>query len=116
MIMDKKLILLLVGVILISGCIGQQETPPEKLTSDREKAISECKQECNSKLKANEDLSNGPCLLDPIADLPDWVCDVAHKPRQDVDNQPVNQCGAFREGRANHFVEVDINCEIIQIW
>ena len=110
MIMNKKLILLLIGIILISGCISQKETP----MSDKDKAIAECKQECNSKLKANVDLSNGPCLLNPIQDLPDWVCDVAHKPRQDIDNQVDNQCSAYREGRAHHFVEVDTNCELIQ--
>jgi hypothetical protein len=108
MIMNKKLIMLSIGVVLISGCIGQ--TP----TSDKDKAISECKQECKDKLEANLDLSNGPCLLDPVPNLPDWVCDVAHEPRQSVDNQPENQCSSFREGKAHHFVEVDTNCELIR--
>jgi len=104
--MNKKMILLLVGNILISGCIGQSPT------SDKDKAISECKQECKDKLKTM-DLSNGPCLLNPIKDLPDWVCDVAHEPRQTADNQPENQCSSFREGKAHHFVEVDTNCNLI---
>ena len=109
MIMDKKLILLLIGVILISGCIGQLTV------SDKDKATLECIKVCNENLKKGIDLSKGPCLLDPIAVFPDWVCDVAHNPRQTVDNQPENQCSVFRDGKAHHFVEVDVNCELIQV-
>lgn len=112
MIMNKKIILSLIGIVIVSGCIGQKETS----TSDKDKAILECKQECNSKLKANVNLSNGPCLLNPINDLPDWVCDVAHEPRQIVDNQLENQCSSFSEGKSQHFIEVDTNCELIQSW
>ncbi len=43
-----------------------------------------------------------------------WVCDVAHSPREDVDNLPENQCREFGEGKANHFVEVNPNCEFIK--
>jgi hypothetical protein len=106
------LVLTLVGVILMSGCISQEE-----VVSDKDKAISACVDECRSRLDAGEDLSVGPCLLNPIPDLPDWVCDVAHSPRvPEVDNQPENQCSAFREGRASHFVEVDPGCELIRTW
>lgn len=105
------LTLVLLGIVLISGCIGQ-----EAEITDEEKAISACKAECNSRLSAGEGLSAGPCLLDPIPESPDWVCDVAHEPRQDIDDQPENQCSAFRERRANHFVEVDPNCEFIKAW
>jgi hypothetical protein len=105
------LILALVGVVLISGCIGQ-----EGATSEKDKAISACIDECLSRLDAGEDLSVGPCLLNPIPDLPDWVCDVAHDPRESVDNRPENQCSAFREGRSHHFVEVNPSCELIKTW
>lgn len=107
---NKKLILLLIGTIFISGCIGQPSV------SDKDKAISECKQECNNNLKTNVDLNNGPCLLNPISDLPDWVCDVAHEPRQTVDDDSKNQCSVFRNGQAHHFIEVDPNCSLIKTW
>lgn len=108
--MKSKLIviLLLLAMVLISGCIGQEEV------TDKERAKSACIDECNSRLDAGEDLSNGPCLLNPIPDALDWVCDVAHDPRQLIDNQPENQCSAYREGRAHHFVEVDPDCKFIQ--
>ena len=33
--------------------------------------------------------------------------DVAHDPRQAVDDDPANQCAAYRSGEAHHFVELD---------
>ena len=42
------------------------------------------------------------------------VCDVAHSPREAVDDLPENQCADFREGRAHHFVEVTPDCRFIR--
>jgi uncharacterized protein YceK len=104
------LIILVFAVTLLSGCVGQEtRTYSEEVTSA-------CVDECKAWLNAGKDMSNGPCLLNPIKDMPDWVCDVAHSPRQSVDDNPNNQCSAFGEGRANHFVEVNPNCELIKTW
>jgi len=111
--MKIKSVLIILGLIcvfLFSGCT-QTETK-----TDVEKATLACINECKNWLNTDKDLSNGPCLLNPIPELPDWVCDVAHDPRQDMDNDPNNQCSAFREGRANHFVEVNLNCKLIKTW
>ena len=102
------IILTLISVLLLSGCIGQTETE-----TGVDKATLACVDECKSWLNADKDLSNGPCLLNPIPDVPDWVCDVAHDPRQDVDNLPENQCSEYGK-TANHFVELDPNCEFIK--
>lgn len=76
--------------------------------------IDACIKLCNS-AKAYQDLSNGPCLGNPIPEYPDWVCDVAHSPRQtSVDDLTKNQCSAYREGRVAHFVEVDTNCNLLR--
>jgi len=66
---------------------------------------------CKTNLNRNTDLSNGPCL-GLIA--PDWVCDVAHNPRIEIDNLFENTCADFANGVANHFVEVNENCELIE--
>jgi hypothetical protein len=79
-------------------------------------AIQKCIEACRSATISGADLSNGPCLLDPIPDLKDWVCDVAHNPRQQIDNLPENQCSSFREGKASHFVEVDPSCNFIRAY
>ena len=60
------------------------------------------------------DLSAGPCLAERLPGLPDWVVDVAHDPRQAVDDQPVNQCARYRAGEAHHFVELDPDGELIR--
>jgi hypothetical protein len=50
------------------------------------------------------DMSRGPCL--GIIEE-GWVADVAHDPRQPVDDDPANQCPEYRSGDADHFVELD---------
>jgi type II secretory pathway pseudopilin PulG len=84
--------------------------------NEKEKAIEKCVNACKQAMIAGKDLSNGPCLLNPIPELKDWVCDVAHWPRQPVDNLAENQCSYFREGKARHFVEVDIACNFIRAY
>jgi hypothetical protein len=104
------LISVLPAILLLSGCIS------EETKTDQERAVLACTNECKTWLSAGKILSNGPCLLNTIQDVKDWVCDVAHNPRQIIDDSPNNQCSAFREGKAHHFVEVDLNCESIKTW
>lgn len=102
--------------VFLSGCVGQtkERTEGTSRLSPKETAISECKALCESALERGEDLSNGPCLANELEGADGWVCDVAHSPRQAVDNDPSNQCSAYRAGVATHFVEVDTNCELIR--
>ena len=60
------------------------------------------------------DLTDGPCIAEQLPDLPDWVADVAHDPRTDVDDQADNQCARHREGEAHHFVELTPDGELIR--
>lgn len=57
------------------------------------------------------DFSKGPCL-GKAAD--DWVVDIAHNPRQAVDDKAGNQCADYVEGRAHHFVELDPDGKLIK--
>lgn len=75
----------------------------------------QCVTLCQQQLAAEAELSAGPCLGNPTPGYPDWVCDVAHSPRTASDNDPANQCAAYREGSARHFVEVDANCNVIRV-
>ena len=59
------------------------------------------------------DLENGSCLTNDL--IPNWVADIVHNPRQPVDNLPENQCPAYLEGRAKHFVELDQKGNIIRV-
>lgn len=107
--MDKKIFIagILVVVLLFSGCVTKEEVKE----SDKEKAIEECVKICKNFKNSGEDLDS-KCLSNDF--YPDWVCDVAHSPRKAEDNLPENQCSAFREGKAHHFVEVDENCTLIR--
>lgn len=105
----KKILILLGLLILVSGCVqksGQAQSEIENLKQ-------ECIQACQQALKNNQDLSEGPCLLDPMENE-EWVCDVAHTPRQSVDNKRENQCNAWYEGTAKHFIEVTPECKFIK--
>jgi len=96
--------------VLISGCVSQPiltGTPVIQAEDAKRACVNLCKQ-----AKLSQDLSNGPCLSNEVAR--NWVCDVAHDPRLEVDNNPANQCSAYREGKAQHFVEVDPDCNLIR--
>ncbi len=74
-------------------------------STDRDAAIARARQVYAEERARGTDFASGPCIAEDLA--PDWVADVAHQPRQPVDDQAENQCKAFREGRAHHFVELD---------
>ena len=105
---------ILLSAILFSGCTSTTDSTDTtdstgSVTNDQK---SLCISLCEKYLANGTNLSNGPCLSNQIAD--DWVCDVAHSPREQVDNNPDNQCPAFRQGQAHHFIEVDPSCVFIQ--
>jgi len=112
----KKIFLIAIAIIAIILLSLPVFFYFKKEKSDQEKAIEICIEECRKAMIAGKDLSNGPCLLNPIKELPDWVCDVAHNPRVEIDNLKENQCSAFYEGKAKHFVEVDITCKLIKVY
>jgi hypothetical protein len=104
------LILLLIPIVLFCGCTQPTHSTPV--------AQDLCIQLCNSALNADQNLDTGPCLSDNNDEwnVNDWVCDIAHSPRLDIDNLPENQCLAYTEGQAHHFVEVDENCKLIRVY
>lgn len=122
--MEKELLVLTaVALTLFSGCVGQSGeggTPAGTEATAEETAVSKCKELCQSALAEGRDLSNGPCLSDdnPEWDVSGWVCDVAHKPRQPVDNQRENQCDewweGYNKGNPPKFVEVSPECGFIK--
>ena len=79
-------------------------------------AFRACQQSCIHTLEAgdNASLEIGPCLLDPIPVQPDWVCDIAHSPRQPADNLPENQCSFYRSSQSVHFIELSPECRLLR--
>jgi len=122
----RKTILIILPLILIivTGCKQQIQNTSDaitglgaaeqKLQADKDIAVINARTIFRQAQINGQDLSNGPCLSNNL--MPDWVLDIAHDPRQSVDNLPENQCSAFREGEAHHFIEMDESGKIIKIY
>ena len=91
-----------VAAAALTGCGGKKASPA--LVAEAHAAYMHAK-------LSGVDMSRGPCLGVVATD---WVADVAHDPRQDVDDDPRNQCKAYRNGKAHHFVELDTNGDLIR--
>lgn len=91
--------------MLVTGCGGG---PSE---GERDAAITAAKDAYAEAVEQGVDMSNGPCLG---VILDNWVADVAHEPREEIDDEPANQCEAYRKGEAEHFVELDLDGNVIR--
>jgi hypothetical protein len=80
--------------------------------AERERAIEAARASYEQAVAAGVDLSPGPRLGDPV--IPGWVADVAHEPREPVDDEPANQCASYRSGEAGHVVELDVDGTLIR--
>jgi hypothetical protein len=96
-----------------SACGGGDDEPSQ---SEKLQAIGQAQVAFQQAKVAGQDLSAGPCIAEslPAPGLTDWVADVAHDPRQPVDDQPQNQCQRFRNGDAHHFVELTPTGQLIR--
>ena len=104
------ILLILIGAaIFLGGCTRQVNISSQTFLSDA------CIQACENALSSGKNIESGPCLFNPYSQDKNWVCDVAHEPRQAIDNLQENQCEAFRKGTAKHFIEVTQDCKIIRI-
>lgn len=76
-------------------------------------AINQAKHFYSLANQASVDLSSGPCLSNAL--MPGWVADIAHNPREVIDDNPINQCSAYINGTAEHFVELDLEGNLIRV-
>lgn len=96
-------------VVALIGCGGGSTAP-----SNQDRAIDEAMKAYQQAKASGKDLSDGPCIAEQLPGLDDWVADIAHEPRQPVDDEPANQCQRFRDGEAHHFVELDPSGDLIR--
>ena len=111
----KVAIALVVVVLAVIGLAWMYLSAPIRGT-DQDRAVYMCVFLCKAALNEGLDMDNGPCLSSGSAawDLEDWVCDVAHWPRQDTDTLAHNQCPEYGS-TASHFVEVNPDCVFIRV-
>lgn len=110
--MQKELLfaLSLSVIVITSFLVLISDTGPPKYEIDS--AVNQA-QYIYSQMKAQGmDFSNGPCLSNAL--MQGWVLDIAHSPRIATDDLQENQCPAYKEGRAEHFVELDLDGNLIR--
>lgn len=122
----SRILLILIITLFLGGCAIEKAKPTldlSKLNWGLEAQIAlQAADDVYQKAKAvGQDLTNGPCLSNALhgnVDYPEtmWVLDIAHNPRTDADNQPENQCSAFRGRQAHNFVELTPVGELIEIY
>lgn len=78
-----------------------------------DKAVNQARAVYKDKRAVGTDFSNGPCISNNL--FPEWVADTVHRPRVDSDNLPKNQCLEYLEGRAKHFVELDLEGNVVRV-
>ncbi len=102
------------GLGILAGCGRAPTAGDQPLTfeQEREKAIRAAMEIYKKEKEKGTDLSRGPCIAQEA--VPNWAVDVAHDPRQPVDDLPENQCASFREGRVGHFVELNPDGKLIR--
>ncbi len=95
----------------VTNTVNAVNSPGVRQAVTKNAAIAEAKAVFIAQEAQGVDFTNGPCLSNNL--LPDWVADVAHNPREDVDDVAENQCSAYRNGTAHHYVELDPNGQLI---
>ena len=124
----KKIIIFLLLLLVLTGC--QLEQPQSKQPLDFSKinmgleaefALRNARQIYQQAKTAGQDLASGPCLSNELQGNPDypqtlWVLDISHNPRQAIDDSPVNQCLAYLEDKADNFIELDPDGQLIKLY
>ena len=94
----------------IAGCGGDDSASE----SEKDRAVTAAQNAFQHARSQGEDLGEGPCISESLPGLSDWVADVAHDPREDVDDESENQCRRYRDGEADHFVELTPEGDLIR--
>lgn len=114
-------ILSIIAGVIITLFISKRRDKDELIRGDNykpgvsevlDKAVNQAKHVFSQNKKLGVDFSSGPCLTNAL--MPGWVADIAHNPRLAIDDLPENQCQAYKEGRASHFVELDPDGNLIR--
>ena len=104
----RKLVLAVLLAGALAGCGGVDE-------AEKDAAIAAARAVYEKERLAGTEFQRGPCIANPLPDpSSNWVVDVAHDPRRPEDDDPANQCSAYRDGKAEHSVELDPDGNLIR--
>lgn len=90
-----------------------REFKKEASVAVADQAIAKAKAVYLRALSNGTDMRNGPCLTNDL--MPDWVVDVVHSPREEIDNLPHNQCQRYVDGFSKHIVELDPSGNLVRV-
>lgn len=114
--MPKKLLLVtILTVILLTAFLTlflNRDTEETISRSEIDTVTNQAKFLYQQRKERGEDFSSGPCLSNSV--MQNWVADLVHNPRISADDLPQNMCPAFLEGRARHFVELDLEGDFVR--
>lgn len=82
------------------------------ISNDRSAVIEEAYLVYERYKQEGLDFSNGTCLSNEL--IQDWVLDIVHDPKTEVDDRPDNQCRDYILGVAHHFVELNPEGNLIR--
>lgn len=118
--MPKKLLffIVLITILLYAAFIYAQRPHDDGVykvgqSLEADRAVNQAKHFYALRKASGENFSTGPCLSDAL--MPNWVADIVHNPRQPVDDLPAYQCPAFIEGKSKHFVELDLEGNVVRV-
>jgi hypothetical protein len=95
---------LVVATPVFAGCGGGGDQTSTSVT--RQGVIDAAMRVYDQRKASGTDFATGPCISESLPGFEDWAADIAHDPRQPVDDQPANQCQSYRDGQTHHFVEL----------
>lgn len=114
--MPKLTLLIIVLIVIVLTGLGtilfNNSQPKATPKNEIDTAVNQARFLFSQRKEMGEDFSKGPCLSNAL--MPGWVVDIVHNPRIAIDDLPENQCPAYIEGKAKHFVELDLNGNLMR--
>lgn len=107
------IVLFVILAVSVLTLVWNKQDEPETTLKPGEAPISAAQTLFRQRLAEGMSMENGPCLTNDLK--PGWVVDIVHNPRQTVDDLEENQCAAYMEGRAQHFIELDLKGNIVRV-
>lgn len=107
------LFVLVMLIMRVKPISTEEKESVSKYTSFEMDLVEQAQKVYEIKVKEGWDFTNGPCLSNNLAGA--WVIDIAHSPRQAIDDLPENQCTAYLTGQASHFIELDLDGNLIRL-
>ncbi|MDO8429588.1 MAG: hypothetical protein Q7S88_03080, partial [Candidatus Daviesbacteria bacterium] len=103
----------LIVATLVVGLNREEGKLKRDTAVETDRAVGNAISQYKKSTSEGVNMASGPCLSNDL--MPGWVVDVIHAPREEIDDFAENQCAAYREGRAQHIVELDQSGNVVRV-